>query len=147
MITNPVDLAQSNELAPNTDIAKSINDTINGKSKFQRNVIPPHYYLHKDTIKSFFYEKKEQLESSSKALGWMGIFLSTLTALLTSTFNDFWGIKSKYIETAFIGVTLVSFAYACKYGYWYWKYRKDLEVNSLTDELGKRSTASVINEE
>jgi len=147
MITQPSDLAQSKGLAPDNDIAKNINDTINGKLKFQRNVIPPHYYLHKDTIKSFFYEKKEQLESSSKALGWMGIFLSTLTALLTSTFNDFWEIKSKYIETAFIGITLISFVYACKYGCWYWRYRKDLEVNSLTEELGKRSTASVINDE
>ena len=128
-------------------IISGITSQLSEKVKFEVNLIQPQYLLHRDTIKSFFYEKKERLESSSKALAYFGIFLSTSISLVTSTFNDFWIFKANFLQLIFLITALISFGFFCRYIFLFFRYRKALEVDSLTDELAKRSVASMINDE
>jgi hypothetical protein len=127
-------------------IASNITSQLNKNLTFETNLIQPQYLLHRDTIKSFFYEKKDRLESSGKALAYFSIFLSTLISLLSSTFNDVWIIKANFLETIFLVTTIVSFGLFCRYIFSYNKYKKELEVDALTDELSKRSIASMISD-
>ena len=134
-------------MSPNPNITAShINSELNESTKFQVNSIQPQYFLHRDTIKSFFYEKSALLNSGEKALAYFGISLSTLISLCSSTFNDLWIFKAMFFELAFDVAFVISLFLFVKYGLLYLKYKNDLGVEALTDELAKRSTASMISD-
>jgi hypothetical protein len=124
-------------------IASHITSELSESTRFQVNLIQPQYLLYRDTIRAFFYEKKERLESGGKALAYLGISLSTFISLSSSTFNDLWFIKAKYLEFSFGIAFVISLLLFLKHSALYLIYRKELEVNSLTDELARRSAATM----
>ena len=124
-------------------IASHITSELNESTRFQVNLIQPQYLLYRDTIRAFFYEKKERLESGGKALAYLGISLSTFISLSSSTFNDLWFIKAKYLELGFGISFLISLFLFLKHLVLYLIHRKELEVDSLTDELARRSAATM----
>jgi hypothetical protein len=130
---------------PNPNLtASQINSELNESIKFEVNSIQPQYFLHRDTIKSFFYEKRSLLESGEKTFAYFGVALSTFTSLASSTFNDFWIFKAKHLELGFEISCFISFLLFLKHGYSYWTHKSELSVDALTNELAKRSTAAMI---
>ena len=98
------------------------------------------YLLYRDTIKTFLHEKVSLLALDAKIFGLIGIEISILVSLLTAKFEDFWIIKGNLIFGTFFAFLIILGVFIAIDAKNWWKARKALSVDALTDDLGARGS-------
>ena len=100
----------------------------------------PFYILQRDTIRTFLHEKIDLLRIQAKFIGLIGIELTLIISLLTTTFKDIWKINANIIQGLFIAFALIIVVYLAKsFTKWLGVY-KTLNVDWLSKDLGERGT-------
>lgn len=122
------------------DIGAEVAKGIYSDVKFEQKEVQPIYVLHRDTIRTFLHEKMALFEQQGKLLGLLGIEVSLVASLLTATFNDWKGIKGSVIEASFIVFSILCGYYIIRESIRWLKYRKELSVDSLSNDLGGRGS-------
>jgi hypothetical protein len=100
----------------------------------------PFYILARDTIKSFLHEKLDLLRQRSMFVTYLGVEITLIAALLTSSFKDFWFIKANIIQGTFIAFSLIIGFFMIKSAITSLRNFKSLKVDSLTNDLGEKGT-------
>jgi hypothetical protein len=100
----------------------------------------PIFILQRDTVRTFLHEKIEDLGLSARVLGYIGIEITLLAALVTTTFNDWLGLKGNVIEGVFIAFFVIIGILVVKDGVVLFKNKDKLTVDELTQDLGIRGS-------
>lgn len=98
----------------------------------------PHFILHRDTLRAFLFEKLGIFGLRERILGWIGVEVSVVATLTTTTFHDWHGISANVIQAVFLVVGAiigVLFMVDCLRVVRNWS---SLSVDALTDDLGGR---------
>ena len=100
----------------------------------------PFYILARDTIKAFLHEKLNLLNKKSLFLTYLGVEVTIIAALLTSSFKDFWFVKANIVQGTFVAFSIIFGFFTIKSGISSLKYLNSLKVDNLTKELGEKGT-------
>lgn len=108
----------------------------------------PLFVLPRDTIRTFLHEKMSLFGIQSKLAGLVGVAVAIGVALATTEkWRGLWLIDGSVVQAAFIlcflGVALVTLITANRWR----RERQNLNVDSLTDDLGSRGGRTVLTKE
>ena len=98
----------------------------------------PLLVLHRDTVRSFLYEKLSLLVSESRLLAYFGIEASLVSALATATFSDLWIIKASSIQGTFSAFSIIIGLLLLREIWRWWRDARGLTPTALTEELSQR---------
>lgn len=100
----------------------------------------PLYILYKDTIKTFLYEKLDDLKKGGLVWGYIGAEITIIATLLTTEPSGVWIISGKTIKGVFLALALLL-------GFLIWLSRNHISwpkseatMEDLVCELGRRGT-------
>ena len=124
-----------------TNIGTEVVQELYAVSELQTAKPQPIYLLHRDTISTFIHEKMALFGLDARILGVGGIELSLVAALCTAEFQDRWILKAALIQALFITFAVVLAAFLLRDVNRWLQCRKELNVDSLTTDLGSRGSA------
>jgi len=122
------------------DIGSELVKKLYANASFQTKEVQPYYILHRDTIKSFFYEIYDRFGIGSRILGYAGILATLFTVICTATFSTFYGIDGKIILGIMICLSFLVAALMIKDFIKFKKCKGKLSVDNLVDELSSKGS-------
>lgn len=125
---------------PIIDIGAEVAQGIYANATFEAQEVQPLFVLHRDTVKSYFHEKRTQFDEQGKLLGYLGVEITLVATLLTATFNDQYGMKGTLIQAVFFVFSII-FGLLLVASLVNWrKHKETLTVENMVDDLGKRGS-------
>ena len=125
---------------PPLDIAAGVATSLYAKAAFEHNTVQPIYVLHRDTIRTFLHEKIGAMQRSGQLLGLIGIDVSLVAALATTTFRDSFGVPGELIQATFIVCVAICSGYILRWLCLTGWEGGTLGVDQLVDDLGTRGS-------